>query len=304
MRGVRVLFAHGVVERKTDPLLERNFHRLASFREVVGALRRLRTDTLDDLAEHLTSARRRPLMAALLTFDDGYANNFRAGEILSAARIPFVVFVSTEAVGTTRTIWTPELSLPPPPGAGIRRVDLLGRRWPLRGRRSRVATFEQVRRRFKALPAAARSTALPALRAQFPAGGTARLLEAFPAFRMLSWEGLRQIEADGARVGSHGADHEIHHAAQPEAVRRTELTRSYAALTRRLGSPPLAFAFPNGDFTTSSAEEVRAAGYRLGFTIQPSVVRPEANPYLLPRLKLAASAVTFLRDFQAGRGRP
>lgn len=301
--GVRVFFGHGVVERKTDRLLERNFHRLASFRELTRALRRIRVLTLAELDDALATPERLGRPAAVLTFDDGYANTALAWEILETANIPCVLFVSTGAIGDSGTVWTAELSLLLLHGQA-RQVDVIGRRWPLRDRIQREAAYQQIRRRLKTLPAAQRQEAMQVVREQFPAGETARLLDAFPAFRMLTWSELVQLAAAGLEIGSHGVYHEIHHALQPPAVRQRELAESRAALERRLRRPCSAFAFPNGDVAVESADEVRAAGYTMGFTIEPALVRPGANPYLLPRLKLAASAPTFLLDFLSGRGRP
>jgi peptidoglycan/xylan/chitin deacetylase (PgdA/CDA1 family) len=239
----------------------------------------------------------------MLTFDDGYVNNLHAWEILSAARIPFVIFVCTGAVGTPRSIWTAELSLLLLHGRS-REVELLGRRWPLAHRGQRVTAFHTIRRSLKRLPAAGRRAAMAALSRQFPLGETARLLEAYPAFRMLTWRQLEQLAAGGVTIGSHGVDHELHHSLQPATVRARELRQSRATLERRLHRSCRAFAFPNGDLTAGSAEELHVAGYALGFTIEPGVVGSRANPYLLPRLKLAATGPTLLSDVASGRGRP
>src|SRR5215813_8165293 len=100
--GIRVFFYHGLVERRIDPILDRNFTLISDFHDHIRLLRRFGTLSLQDLAEEL-ACRRQPKAAAVLTFDDGYANNMVAAEILAAARIPWSVFVATGTIGGSCT---------------------------------------------------------------------------------------------------------------------------------------------------------------------------------------------------------
>src|SRR6187397_1358466 len=82
-RGIRILRYHGVVERKTDPVLERNQHTLASFAEQADYLARQRVLGLDELLAELSARGGSARPGAAITFDDGFANNLAAAEILS-----------------------------------------------------------------------------------------------------------------------------------------------------------------------------------------------------------------------------
>ncbi len=286
--GTRVLCYHGLVEARSDVRLERNLHSVDAFRQHIRLLRRLRVVALPEVLQELTGAKcaRRPAIA--VTFDDGYANNLMAAEILSEHHIPWTLFVSTGAVGSRGAIWTVELSLLLLHGRADH-VELWDQAYKLGSREDREATFQAIRYPLKRLPAPDRHAALDCIREQFPEGETERLLQQFPSLQMLGWDGVRQLAAAGVEVGSHGVDHEIHHASQPEPVRWRELTQSKADLEAKLGVSARFFAFPNGDSTGASAEEVRAAGYELGFTLQPSAVTPGSNACLLPRLTPPAS---------------
>jgi peptidoglycan/xylan/chitin deacetylase (PgdA/CDA1 family) len=294
--GIRVFYYHGLVERKADSLLERNFNLLSDFRSHIRLLRRFRMLGLSELAHELSAPRARFKTAAVVTFDDGFANNLLAAEIMAAARLPWCVFICTGVVGRDNSTWPEELALLLLHGeAG--QVEALEGVWGLRSRNQRESAFEVIRVRLKAMPSALRRQTMDCIRQQFPNGETSRLLQKFPSMRMLSWKEVGQLAHAGAEVGSHGVEHEIHHINQPEATRRIELSQSKAELEKRLLRPCASFAFPNGDFTPSSPSEVRAAGYDLAFTTKEDTIKPAANPYLLPRLYPSGPFRRFTQDF-------
>lgn len=294
--GIRIFYYHGVIERKADPLLERNFNLLSDFQSHIRFLRRFRILGLAELADALSNNTGRFGAAAIITFDDGYANNLLAGEIMNAARLPWSIFISTGAVGRDNSTWPLELALLLLHGqAG--QVEALDRIWSLKSRDAREAAFQAIRVRLKAMPQPLRRELLDWVRQQFPEREIQRLLKEFPSLQMLSWEEVKHLANGGAEIGSHGVDHEIHHPNQPETTRSFELTESKAELERRLNRPCLFFAFPDGGFTRHSADEVRAAGYKLSFTTQPDTVKHGASPFLLPRFYPAGSLRHFTHEF-------
>lgn len=293
---VRVFYFHGVVERRTDPRIERNLQLLSTFRCQVALLRRMRVIRTAELALEIERPRRWRWPAVVITFDDGFANNLIAAEILAAAGLPWTLFLSTGPLGHGGTNWTAQLSLLLLQGRA-EGLEALERRWPLTARPEREKAFQAIRVALKAMAAEPRIEAMNAIAAQFPAGETDRLLSRFPSLAMLSWGEVSQLTASGVEVGSHGVDHEIHHADQPEAVRRRELIESKTELEARLGRPCQFFAYPNGDFVPTSPREVQEAGYALAFTTQHDTVRPATNRYLLPRLNPMGSLSGFVRNF-------
>ena len=294
--GIRVLAYHGVVERKKDRLLERNFRLLDDFQSHLHFLRRYHVLSLAELVDELRDPKQRTRATAAITFDDGYANNLLAAEVLAKFRLPWSLFIPTGAVGRERYIWAIELSLLLLRGKSSR-VEILNKTWSLKGRRERESAFQVIRHALKAMPSTSRRDAMDSLRQQFPEGETLRLLNEFPSLGMLSWEEIGHLRNSGVEIGSHGVDHEIHHGAQPELVRRFELTESKAVLEKKLADPCRFFAYPNGDFVPTSNDEVRASGYELAFTTQPGIVRADADPYLLPRTEPTDSLRAFVSQF-------
>jgi peptidoglycan/xylan/chitin deacetylase (PgdA/CDA1 family) len=223
------------VTQRQDNRLERNLHLVSDFQDHVTLLREQGAVSLGELSLILSQPRVES-HASVITFDDGYANNLLAADILARGRLPWAIFVSTGAVGRKRAIWTVELSLLLLHGTASQ-IDALGQVWSLDSRERREAAFQSIRHRLKPLPSHPRRETLDAIRAQFPTAETERLLEQFPVFQMLTWAELRQLADAGVEIGSHGVDHELHHATQDPEVRRRELVESRKENEQRLGKP-------------------------------------------------------------------
>ncbi|HEY3860398.1 MAG TPA: polysaccharide deacetylase family protein [Verrucomicrobiae bacterium] len=291
--GICFLCYHGLVRERGDARLERNFHLLSDFREQMRWVKRQPVLSLREAAHSRAFSRQ----AAVITFDDGYANNLLAAEILSDLGLPWTVFVSTGAIGTGGMIWTVELSLLLLHGE-CARLEALQKAWPLGNREEREPAFQTIRYRMKAMPARERRETMNEIRAQFPGGESRRLLDKFPAFQMLTWNDLARLAEAGVEVGSHGVEHEIHQAAQDARMRRVELVESKHEIERRLGKPCRAFAFPNGDTCEDSAREVEDAGYEMAFTTRQDFARPDANRFLLPRVSPSGGAAKLKKQMR------
>ena len=295
--GIGVFSYHGVVEGKSDPRLERNLQLLSTFQSHIKALRKFRILSLSELADELSSRSKYRGAMAVITFDDGYANSLLAFEILAAAHMPWSLFIPTGAVGRENSLWTAELSLLLLHGRA-NQIEIFDRIYRLNTREECETAYQAIRYPLKSLPAIRRRQIINHIREQFPPEETQRLLHEFPSLQMLSWNEISSLSNAGVEIGSHGVDHEIHHSAQSETIRRYELTESKAQLEKRLGRPCFFFAFPNGDFTSTSPEEVRMAGYKLAFTTQRDVVRRDVNPALLPRLEPQDSPYPFAHSIR------
>jgi len=295
-KGIRIYVYHGVVETRTDPVLERNQHTLETFRAEMRYLKRFGVLSL----EELLSAVARPgaaaeSSAAAVTFDDGFANNLAVAEIMSRLRLPWTVFVPSGEIGENRAMWLVELSLLMLRGR-VSRLEALGRTWSLDGDAERRRAFRELRPGLKGLAAAERREAMRSVREQFPAGESERLVAEFPNMRILNWRELGELASAGVEVGSHGVHHDMHHAGQPREARLSELRDSRRDLETRLGRPCRAFAFPNGDTVADSAREAEEAGYLGAFTTEAREVAAGDSCFLLPRLTAPGSLRRFARE--------
>lgn len=113
---------------------------------------------------------------------------------------------------------------------------------------------------------------------------------------LLGWDEIRCLRDQGIEFGSHTASHRPLTALSPaEAVR--ELARSRAVLTRGLGAPPAAVAYPHGAADPVVQHLAGACGYLAGLTCHPARSGFDDPPLALPRLEVRGDA-TFA-DFVA-----
>jgi peptidoglycan/xylan/chitin deacetylase (PgdA/CDA1 family) len=277
-RGVRILVYHGVVERRVDARVEENFHLLADFRAHLALLRRCPVVSLEELDEPSSASRMMPLSA--ITFDDGFANNLLAAELLYEAKLPATVFIASENVDRQQAPWPTLLRLILARGSA-RVVRLTDTVYDLDRDPN---AFSRVRAVFKEVPAEKRLALWDELVSQLGTGEVDELVRAFPSISMLTWRDVRSLQAAGITIGSHGCLHELHHTAQARDLRIQELTASKAQIEMATGHQCNSFAFPNGTFHPHSPDEVRSSGYLRGFTMVPHPARPTDDPMLLPRI--------------------
>ena len=227
----------------------------------------------------------------LLTFDDGYVDNYTAAfPELRQLGIPAVVFLCTGPIETRTLLWWDRV---------VRVVQSLRRD----GVRSYEAN-EDVSRAVSALLSGALKgsdvTACTLL------GRLIDMLKDLPAARrepiiarlesdalvsehgdpMMTWEMVREMSDAGIAFGAHSVTHPVFSQLTPEAA-RFEILESKRCIEERLDEPVTAFAYPYGKrgyFDTTSVEALRACGLAWAYSTENGVDTPQSNdPYVLRR---------------------
>ncbi|MBI4564014.1 MAG: polysaccharide deacetylase family protein [Planctomycetes bacterium] len=85
-----------------------------------------------------------------------------------------------------------------------------------------------------------------------------------PRERILSWDELARIVAEGHAIGSHTCSHAVLEGMAEDRLRR-EIFESKKILEERLGIPVRHFAYPQGRFSLEAERLVREAGYAAGW---------------------------------------
>jgi peptidoglycan/xylan/chitin deacetylase (PgdA/CDA1 family) len=206
-----------------------------------------------------------PRDAIVVTFDDGYDDNYRvAFPILRELGVPAVFFVSTGHIDSalpyaydwlvyiicsTRAarvqIGALDLDVAVPPTIPERR-----------------ALAADVLDRMKTMSAIGQSETIRELADQL---GMPRV-GAHDDCRPMTWDELREMHAAGMEIGSHGVSHHML-SKLPRAEMTRELQDSQAALTRELGVPAVSLSYPVGGrdaFDGEVIEAARGASFRVG----------------------------------------
>lgn len=216
--------------------------------------------------------RGRDVDGAVVTFDDGYRNNYTVAlPILERHEIPVTFFFSTGFIGTRRMFWVDEVELAVD-ATEADAVDLAGwglRPYPLRTSEDRMTAVTEIKAHLKRVDDRAREARVEELAKRLPARPDHPYN---PNYLTLSWDEVRTLAASPlVEIGAHAVDHPILTRIGAEAL-RYQVEESKAELERQIGRPVTQFAYPNGgpgDFDATVIAAVRAAGFRCACTTLP-----------------------------------
>ena len=258
------------------------------FREQMLLVReRYRPMRLSDVAAAINAGEALPPDAVVITFDDGYDDNYRiAYPILKELGVPATFFISTGHIDSGRPYaydWlvhmilltgAPRLVLPeldmdlPMPASRAERRALAGR----------------VLDHMKEISALAQAAMIRRLEEDWrmPSG------HAYPPdCRPMNWQQLREMRAAGLEIGSHGVNHWMLSKLPRDELER-EVFDSRDALLRELGPMPLLMSYPVGSnraFDRQVIEVTRDAGFDLACSyINGTNPHPADNRYSLYRI--------------------
>jgi len=237
---------------------------------------------------------------AMITFDDGYRDNYEvAFPILRELGVPAVFFISAGYIDCPRLTWWDrvayvvkstgrdmlELDYPEPVTIDLGQLDRNSAVQRILGAYKRMLEIDQGRF-FDQLEE----------RAGIKVDSKALGRDLF-----MNWDQVRGLKDGGMAIGSHTYDHPVL-TRLPEALQRSELTRSKRLLESQTGGPVSAIAYPDGGlhaFSDLTKRLVRAAGYRAAFSYYGGFNRPgECDPFDLRRM-----AVNWYDSFQILRFR-
>jgi len=104
---------------------------------------------------------------------------------------------------------------------------------------------------------------------------------------LLGEQELRDLSRRGIAVGAHGVTHRP--LVSLDQVDLDMELRDSAEQLESIGLPrPVAVAYPHGQWNRRVARAAQAAGYAVGFTVAPGVIRRTAMPHALPRIEVHA----------------
>jgi peptidoglycan/xylan/chitin deacetylase (PgdA/CDA1 family) len=208
---------------------------------------------------------RRP--TALITFDDGYRDNYElAYPVLRDCGVPAVFFIPTGYVDHPRIPWWDRIAYAIKHSTAETLVlDIPARTtWDLRSL-PRPRVVKAVLDVFKQNAGRGEDEFIAHLEERagiaLPDGMAARRWN-------MTWDEIREVASGGISIGSHTHTHGIL-AGMDEAAQLRELQTSKSVLEREIGRPVTTVAYPVGiraAFNDTTKRAARRAGYRLGFS--------------------------------------
>jgi peptidoglycan/xylan/chitin deacetylase (PgdA/CDA1 family) len=289
-RQVPVLLYHGVTDRRWPGVLdcEKKHVFVADFeRQLVFLKEHFQVVRLAEYVTALRGGEPLPEGCAVITFDDGYADNHAvAFPLLRKHGLPATMFLAADFVAKGSALWVDRLAW------AFASTELGGWKDPSAGTRSPLATdadktacYLRVKRRLKLRPDAEREELVDRVCAALRGSRAAKP----PAlFSPLSREQIREMAESGLiEIGSHGCRHAILTAMSPQDA-GLELSRSKRTLEGLCGRPVTSFSYPNGDFNPEIAKMAAEAGYACAVAGGLRLNGPEdTDPFAIRRLALA-----------------
>ena len=111
----------------------------------------------------------------------------------------------------------------------------------------------------------------------------------------MSWDEMRELEAEGATFANHGAAHrstieEGSYASEKErlALVRADVEKGYRRLSEELSPMPGVFAYPYGEYDADTANLLRTMGY-ISFGQQSGAISTTSDTRSLARFPMAES---------------
>lgn len=250
--------------------------------------------SIDELLELRRTGSPPPARAAVITFDDAYADLAEHGwPILARLGIPAVAFVPTGFVGTGRAFWWDAVHHAL---SATTRTELP---WgatslPLGSPDERKQAIGVVRTEVKAMD---HHRALDAVDALVEVSGVA--IDPAP---VLGWDRLRALHAEGLVLAPHTRTHAFLDRV-PAHEARAEIEGSMSDLREQIGTCPPVFAYPSGQWNADARQAAIDAGIEIAMTTTRGVNRlPGADWLTLDRVNVGAATTPAVLQAQLLRG--
>jgi len=254
------------------------------FQEIIHFLKTeftlVRISDVVDLVEH---GRRPSERLALITFDDGYIDNYTtAYPVLRSEGCPAVFFVQTDFIDGIDIPWWDRIAWCIWHSGDVElRLPGVDTSLSVQGPRNELS-IRKVLRAVKDTRGSSMEEKVRAIELQTGCAapsGAGRLA--------MTWDHVRQLRQDGMGIGSHTRSHRtLAHLSVSEQL--LELESSKRILESRSGADIQSLAYPVGGFSSYSDETrslARQCGYRIAFNYEHAVnVDPSRIPFDLRRL--------------------
>jgi|GEM_PF-604606 len=248
---------------------------------------------MEQLATILRNGKKLPSNTIVITFDDGYQDNFsNAYPVLKKYKLPAIIFAASDFIATTKIIWWDKL-------IEIMKVingregdinEILDDSFPIELKNSftkfnQLSTeqkqdeIEKITRFLKQLDPQQRDLILDNLAKQLQWCEK----KSFADHSLLSWEQAIEMSRNNITFGGHTKTHPLLTRVD-DKVAQYEVQYSKQVLEQQIGKPVSIFAYPSGDFDERIKKLVEQAGFSAACSTKQGKVDSRSDIYALNRL--------------------
>ena len=279
---ITILMAHGVMDTE-QPTSWIPLRPQLSRRTLDGTLRRLsryyRFVSLEDAVAMLAGKLPLQPYSMVMTFDDGYRNNFtHALPILRRHKVPASFFVTTGNLEERRPFWFDRLDYALQHAAVDGRQVKIEQKTIVLEARNRDSLQLSYKRFRDAAKEAVRPDhemvhELEGLAAELEGESGKKLADVFADddwSALPTWQELKNNLGSDVIVGSHTVDH-VRLALVDDKTCTEQLVRSKQTIEQQLGQPCRYLCYPSGSFTEQVAKHARECGYEAAVSTEEGI---------------------------------
>jgi peptidoglycan/xylan/chitin deacetylase (PgdA/CDA1 family) len=281
-----ILMYHSVMEDpgSQEAYLGEIIHSQKVFRQQIELLaRRFRPTSLDQVERFINGKAEIPDRAVVVTFDDGYTDNYEiAAPVLNELGVPATFYATVECVDRRMLPWPARLRFCFRKTKQKRWTDSSGKVWPLSNQPERESAF------LRSCDECCQLTG--AVQEKYVASVANELDNQVPVDSgalMMNYDQMRALVRQGHIVGSHTLTHP-NMAYVNSDVARHEMIESKRRLEQELGNPVLHFAYPcpalSPHWTEGTVATSREIGYATAVTTNGGLARQGDDTLRLKRI--------------------
>jgi len=242
-----------------------------------------------DLVAFVKGKQKLPARAAIITFDDGYYDNYtKAFPVLKARNLPAIIFLTTDFIGTGKPFYW-DLIAYCFHHTKLEKVEL-----PYLGSQGLVdeSTRTAVMHAWIGILKKIGESEKLKIVEQLPEMMNVRVPDDTFKNIMMSWSNAREMSENGIEIAGHTVSHPILTRVSLEEASR-ELINCKRHIEDQINKRVLSFAYPNGqpaDFNEELIKRVQQAGFEVAFTLLPGPMRNAdvlKNPFSIRRVFLS-----------------
>lgn len=285
-RGAAILIYHSVMEDPSgqDVYLGGISHSRDVFRGQMELLaRRYCPVTLDQVRRFVRGEGTLPDRAVVVTFDDGYADNYEiVAPVLNGVGVPATFYVTVESVEEGRLPWPARLRFLFRTTKRASWADSSGRSWPLSSAVEREKAYLLSCDECGKLAGKTQERYVTCLEDELD-----NQVPIESGILMMTYDQVRALVQQGHIVGSHTMTHpNMAHVSLQDI--RHEMTESKHRLERQLNAPVAHFSYPCPalwpHWTEQTVTASHDAGYETAVTTNGGLTRKGDNPLSLKRV--------------------